>query len=71
MGGVVDLPRFSAFRGNMKAYLWKMHGERWERAFEKVVVHGKKTIRKIHQAFLDKRGHSKGGKMGGKFGKVG
>lgn len=53
-----------------KAYLWKLHGERWEKVFEKVMTHGKKTIRKVHQIYLDKHRHKKGGALGKKFGKV-
>lgn len=30
-------------------YLWRLHGERWERTFEKINT---KTIKGIHQKFL-------------------
>lgn len=30
-------------------YLWRIHGERWERAFDKISTN---TIKGVHQKFL-------------------
>ena len=43
-------------------YLWRLHGEAWERIFDKIITNAK-TIKSVHERFLGKNNNLQGRPM--------